>query len=326
MRIHSFLGVNRSFCESFHLKIFGEALLSAETAKDRPIELDRDDVSTHSFGSGPNERKARPFSRANSVASLSSSTRMERTMSADLAHSIGMEREPSVSSDARVNGKPGANLPRTKSTTTSSQLFRNRQVGFSRTNSSLLSATGNGSVSIIMGKRKTMVVPAGSRIPAERKVSGGEQGCWLDCRLELSSFPFRIRAYGQTSRRRRSSHQRRKSIPLSTASPGTRTNHISIGDSIKASRKPVYCSSAIDTSLSNRGFGYRLPSRDDEAYEFNNAARRPGRLCGGNPSGTGRTTERFSFAIFRRKHVVQPNRVPVGPSRRAYWRNSTKCV
>jgi hypothetical protein len=103
-------------------------------------------------------------------------------MSADPAHAIGMERErePGVS-DARGNGKTGVNLPRTKSTTTSSQLFRNRQVGFSRTNSSLLAATGTGSVSIIMGKRKTMVVPAGGRIPAERKVSGGERGCWLDC-------------------------------------------------------------------------------------------------------------------------------------------------
>lgn len=143
--------------------------------EDRPTELDRDDTSTHSFGSGAlGERKAGSFSRAHSVASLSSSTHLDRTLSVEPANSMGIERDHSVTSEARVNGKPSAHLPRAKSTTSSSQLFRNRQVGFSRTNSSLLSTTGNGSVSIVMGKRKTMVVPVGSRIPTERKVSGGK--------------------------------------------------------------------------------------------------------------------------------------------------------
>ncbi|KAI5451478.1 hypothetical protein NCC49_001784 [Naganishia albida] len=88
-------------------------------------------------------------------------------MSADTGH---VEPESNASLESRVGGKPGANLPRTKSSAGSSQLFRNRQVGFSRTNSSLLGAGANG-VSIIMGKRKTMVVPVG-RGPTERKVSG----------------------------------------------------------------------------------------------------------------------------------------------------------
>lgn len=183
IRQRSFLAINRSFCESLHLKVFGESLTASEPMEmqDPSIEVDRDDTSVHSFNSGTlGERSRGSFSRAPSVTSMSSSTRMERTISADPTTGQSLERTGTMA-EGRNNGKPsihktasGNSLSRTTSSTGSSHLFRNRQVGFSRTNSSLLTANSSGPVSIFMGKRKTMVVPLGNRLPATRKVSGGK--------------------------------------------------------------------------------------------------------------------------------------------------------
>lgn len=150
--------------------------------QDPSIGIDRDDTSTHSFNSGTlGERPQRSFSRAPSVASHSSSTHMQRTMSADPSNNEGVDHLTGMAVENRNNGKPsvhktasGNSFSRTASSSGSSHLFRNRQVGFSRTNSSLLSANSNGPVSIFMGKRKTLVVPLGNRLPAAGKVSGGE--------------------------------------------------------------------------------------------------------------------------------------------------------
>jgi hypothetical protein len=149
--------------------------------QDPSIEVDRDDTSVHSFNSGTlGERSRGSFSRAPSVTSLSSSTRMERTISADPTTGQSLDRMTGIVADSRNTGKPSIHktasansLSRTTSSTGSAHLFKNRQVGFSRTNSSLVTANSSGPVSIFMGKRKTMVVPLGNRLPPTRKVSGG---------------------------------------------------------------------------------------------------------------------------------------------------------
>ena len=181
------MAINRAFCESLHLKVFGEALTAPESTnmQNASAEIDHDDASNHSLNSGNfGEVPRRPFSRAPSVASLSSSTRIERTVSADPTNSEVLDRPVGGPDDSRSNAKPGIqktassnSLSRTTSSTGSSHLFKNRQVGFSRTNSSMLAANSSGPVSILMGKRKTMVVPLGNRSITTRKVSGGESDC-----------------------------------------------------------------------------------------------------------------------------------------------------
>lgn len=182
----SFLDINRKFCESFHLKVFGEALTPSELDGDQDQVMDNYDVgSVHTVNTdasaGAGERS---FSRAGSVTSVTSRStiRLESTHSLEPSLGVNGDKHGYPSVENAFGRKPSTNntnsrdpLPRAKSNANSSQLFKNRQVGFTRTNSSYLSATPNGSVSIVMGKRKTMVVPIpANKLPrAERKVSGG---------------------------------------------------------------------------------------------------------------------------------------------------------
>lgn len=180
----SFLDINRKFCESFHLKVFGKALYPNEPDNEQDQPMDNYDVaSIHTDTSAGG--KERSFSRATSIASITSraNSRLESSRSldplsglTDADHHGDSSVENSFSRKSSVNNIHSRDpLPRAKSTANSSQLFKNRQVGFTRTNSSYLSATANGSVSIVMGKRKTMIVPfPPNKLPrAERKVSGG---------------------------------------------------------------------------------------------------------------------------------------------------------
>ncbi|KAJ9096036.1 hypothetical protein QFC21_005401 [Naganishia friedmannii] len=181
-----FLVINRKFCESFHLKVFGEALASTEPDGEQDQLIDNYDVaSVHTVNTdtsaGGRERSFSPAASVTSVTSRANSL-LESSHSLEPSSGLNGDQHGQFSVEPPFNRKPGVNstntrdsLPRAKSNANSSQLFKNRQVGFTRTNSSYLSATANGSVSIVMGKRKTMVVPIPvNKLPrAERKVSGG---------------------------------------------------------------------------------------------------------------------------------------------------------
>ncbi|KAJ9121549.1 hypothetical protein QFC22_002168 [Naganishia vaughanmartiniae] len=180
-----FLEIDHKFCESFHLKVFGEALASTESGGEQEQPVDNyDTMSVHTVNTDTSAGgRERSFSRAASVTSVTSraNSRLESSNSLEPSSALHGDQHEHSSVENHFSRRPSVNsinsrdpLPRTKSTANSSQLFKNRQVGFTRTNSSYLSATANGSVNIVMGKRKTMVVPMpANKVPrVERKVSG----------------------------------------------------------------------------------------------------------------------------------------------------------
>ncbi len=189
--MRSFGASHTKFCASFHTKIFGvpAAAQSVDRAPSpspsarslsRAPSLQPQASTSHSRRNSIESRTARPdFQRAGSVASLRDDARSRsrsRDPSASAAHAFAprplvQESAGLASINVLQSRRPGVRVASGKN------LFKGREVGLSRTSSfsttmaagALARQADAKGLMAVVGKRKTLYVPQGTR-----RLSGGE--------------------------------------------------------------------------------------------------------------------------------------------------------